>query len=505
MTLVTRLSAFFLAALALVLVGFSASLYLLARAYVGRQVDDRLSAALETLAAATEDDPDGLEWEPDEHHLALGRDAAADQVRWAVHDGGGRVVDRSVNLGAEDLPAGDTAALTPGGATFRVVERGGQPWRVAQRGLRARRPEPSPTRAGASADGPPGHAAGPVRYEALVLTAGLPLAPARAALHALGGTLAGLALLLWSAAALLGRRVCRQALTPVSRMAAAARTMGADDLARRLPLAGTGDELDDLGRTVNGLLDRLQEAFERQRRFTGDASHQLRTPLAAMLGQAEVALRRDRPPEEYRRVLALVHDQAGHLSRIVGALLFLARADAEGELAGLEVLDLARWLPEQGPRWGGHERAADLRLEPPAPGPCLVKAQPVLLGQLLDNLVDNAFRYSAPGTPVRVSLARDRGAAVLAVEDAGRGIAPDDLPHVFEPFYRPAGSRGFGPGGVGLGLAVVRRIARAFGGTVAVESEPGRGSRFTLRLPAVTEAAPAGAEPAAALTPGRTG
>src|SRR5262249_52927799 len=161
----------------------------------------------------------------------------------------------------------------------------------------------------------------------------------------------------------------------------------------------------DLGRTANGLLDRLQEAFERQRRFTGDASHQLRTPLAAMLGQAEVALRRDRPPEEYRRVLALVHDQAGHLSRIVEALLFLARADAEGELAGLEVLDLARWLPEQRPRWGGHERAADLRLEQASPGPCRVKVQPVLLGQLLDNLLDNAFRYSAPGTPVRVSLA----------------------------------------------------------------------------------------------------
>jgi signal transduction histidine kinase len=504
MTLVTRLSAFFLAALALVLVGFSASLYLLARAYLDRQVDDRLSAALETLAAATEVDPDGLEWEPNEHHLALGRDAAADQVRWAVHEGDGRAVDRSLNLGPEDLPAGDAAALPAGGETFRMVERDGQPWRVAQRCLRARRPAPGPPGADGSAGDPPGQAR-PVRYEALVLSAGLPLAPARAALHTLGGTLAGLSLLLWSAAALLGRRVCRQALAPVSRMAAAARTMGADDLARRLPLAGTGDELDDLGRTANGLLDRLQEAFERQRRFTGDASHQLRTPLAAMLGQAEVALRRDRPPEEYRRVLALVHDQAGHLSRIVEALLFLARADAEGELAGLEVLDLARWLPEQRPRWGGHERAADLRLEQASSGPCRVKVQPVLLGQLLDNLLDNAFRYSAPGTPVRVSLARDGGAAVLAVEDAGRGIAPDDVPHVFEPFYRPAGSRGFGPGGVGLGLAVVRRIARAFGGTVTVESEPGRGSRFTLRLPALTEPAPAGAGPAAALTPGRTG
>jgi heavy metal sensor kinase len=474
MTLATRLSAFFLTALALVLVGFSASLYLLARAYLDRQVDDRLAAALETLAAATEDDPAGLEWEPEERHLALGRDAAADQVRWAVHDGRGRPVDRSANLGADDLPAGEAAALPLEDTAFRLTDHGGQPWRVGERRLQAGHTAPARTEASTGK---------PVRHEALVLTAGLPLAPARAALRTLAGALAGLSLLLWTAAALLGRRMCRHALAPVSRMAAAAREMGAEDLARRLPRPGTADELDDLGRTFNGLLDRLQEAFERQRRFTGDASHQLRTPLAAMLGQVEVALRRDRAPEEYRRVLGLVHDQAGHLSRTVEALLFLARADAEGQLAGLEVVDLARWLPEQHERWGRHARAADLRVEQASPGPCPVRAQPVLLGQLLDNLIDNAFRYSAPGTLVRVRVARDAGAAVLAVEDAGRGIAPEDLPHVFEPFYRPAAVRGGGPAGVGLGLAVVRRIAGAFGGTVGVESEPGLGSRFTLRLP----------------------
>jgi heavy metal sensor kinase len=471
MTLAARLSAFFLAALALVLVGFSASLYLLARAYLNRQVDERLAAALDTLAAATELEPDGLEWEPEERHLALGRDPAPDQVRWAVDNGHGRAVDRSANFGANDLPAGDAAALAGDGIVFRPAERAGQPWRVARRCLRS----------GPAAPGV--MTAGPGRHEALVLTAALPLGPSRAALHGLVGTLAGLALLLWTAAALLGRRMCRHALAPVSRMAGAARAMGAADLARRLPQPGTGDELDDLGRTFNGLLDRLQDAFERQRRFTGDASHQLRTPLAAMLGQVEVALRRDRPPEEYRRVLGLVQERAAHLSRIVEALLFLARADAEGEVAGLEVLDLAAWLPEQTERWREHARAADLHVEQAAPGPCPVRAQPVLLGQLLDNLLDNAFRYSEAGTPVRVSLAREADAVVLSVEDAGRGIAPEDLPHVFEPFYRPPGNRG--PGGVGLGLAVVRRIAAAFGGAVGAESTTSRGSRFTVRLPTV--------------------
>ena len=134
--------------------------------------------------------------------------------------------------------------------------------------------------------------------------------------------------------------------------------MSAADLDRRLPLAGTGDELDDLSRAFNGLLDRVGESFERQRRFTGDASHQLRTPLTAMLGQAEVALRHDRDPAEYRRVLESVRGQAQHLRRIVEALLFLARADAEARRPELERIDLAAWAAEHLTTWAGHERAA---------------------------------------------------------------------------------------------------------------------------------------------------
>jgi signal transduction histidine kinase len=109
----------------------------------------------------------------------------------------------------------------------------------------------------------------------------------------------------------------------------------------------------------------------------------------------------------------------------------------------------------------------------------------LLLGQLLDNLVDNALKYSEPGSPVTVSLLRDAGAVLMTVADAGWGIGPEDLPHVFEPFYRSASARRLGRGGVGLGLAMARRIAEAFGGHLGVASEPGRGSRFTLRLPTV--------------------
>jgi heavy metal sensor kinase len=467
-----RLSAFFLAALAVVLLGFSASLYLLARAYLYQKVEERLTAALDTLAAAAEDDGEGLEWEPRDRHLTLGQDTAADQVRWLVQDAEGRLRDRSANLAPDDpLPSGGPAS---------------PPWQLARRRLKAT-----------------GTSIGPGRHRTLVLTAGLSLGPVRGTLTTLALTLAGLSLVLWLAAALAGRWVCRQALAPVTRMAAAARAMGPADLRRRLPSPGTGDELEDLRRAFNDLLGRVEDALERQRRFAGDASHQLRTPLTAVLGQVEVALRRDRTAEDYRRVLGQVRGQALDLRRIVEALLFLARADAEADLDGLEVLDLAAWLPEQLQRWSGHARAADLHAAGPPAGPLPVKVQPVLLGQLLDNLLDNAFKYSEPGTPVTVCLEPEAGAVRLVVEDAGCGIAAGDLPHVFEPFYRSAASRRQGRGGVGLGLAMVQRIALAFGGRVAVDSEPGRGSRFALHLPVVVTVPAEGGTPVAAVRAAR--
>src|SRR5439155_4762880 len=134
---------------------------------------------------------------------------------------------------------------------------------------------------------------------------------------------------IWLLALFLGRAMSRRALRPLSSMACSARAMDASDRGQRLPSATAGDELEDLARAFNGLLNRLQEAFERQRRFTGDASHQLRTPLTAMLGQIDVALRRDRQADDYRRTLDLVHGQASHLRKIVEALLFLTRADLD--------------------------------------------------------------------------------------------------------------------------------------------------------------------------------
>jgi heavy metal sensor kinase len=469
MTLAGRLSLFFLAALAVVLVGFSASLYGLARHHLFQQLDERCASALDTLTAPVEDEPGGLDWDAGERLLPPARTFGDGSLVWAVFDGQGRRVPSSP---AVDLPAGQAEPLQTEESERTDVTWGGAPWHFARRTLRSK-----------SALGPTEEQG--KRYRVLVFVVGLPVMPVQETLRTLALVLAALSLVLWCSAALVGQRLCRRALAPVTRMAQTARALSAADLDRRLPDPGTGDELADLGAAFNDLLTRLAEAFDRQRRFTGEASHQLRTPLTALLGHVEVALRRERPVEEYRRVLGGVQKQAERLRQLVDMLLFLARADAEAGPPETERLDLGAWLADHLGSWREHPRAADIRLvQADAPsGPLWVRAHAGLLGQALDNLLDNACKYSDPGTAVMLRVWLAEGEVRLAVEDHGHGIGAEDLPHVFDPFFRSAEARRLGVGGVGLGLAVTARIVQALGGRIEVASEPGRGSRFVLALP----------------------
>jgi signal transduction histidine kinase len=477
LTLTTRLSLFFLGTLAVVLAGFSIGLYLLARIHLHRQLDERLEASLNTLVAAAELGPEGLEWEPAERHLRLGS-ALGDRVVWLVADEHGQVVDRSQQAGAEDFLAEAGQALRTGARSTKRLDWQGERWQCSQRWLDAagvdvtrpaRPPQPGPK----NDDG---------KYRALSITAGVSLEPVRATLRQLAGVLIALSVGVWLVAMFAGRAVCRRALMPVSRMAAAAREMNAD-LEQRLATAGSGDELEDLSRAFNSLLDRLQESFERQRRFSGDASHQLRTPLAVILGQIDVTLRRERPGAEYQRVLAMVRERAGHLTQIVEALLFLSRADAEARLPQRERIDLNQWLPAHLQSWWERERGKDMVFECDGAKSNNVDVQPALLGELLDILIDNACKYSPPGTAITVRLRQEQQTAFVQVEDQGSGIAEADLPYLFTPFFRAAETRRRGIAGLGLGLSIARRLAEAFGGDLTLSSGIGGGSLFTLRLP----------------------
>jgi len=395
-----------------------------------------------------------------------------------VADDVGHLLDRSSNLRPGDSVADSLLSSVSTNKPVAVIQVQGEPWRVA----RQRVPSVAVSKPKQSKE-----LEGEHKSPFLSVMVGIPLEPVQSALHSLLAILCGLCAVFWLLAAFFGRSMCRSALAPVSRMTAAAHAIRAANLDERLPSTGTRDELEQLSQAFNGLLDRLHESCERQKRFTGDASHQLRTPLTAMLGQVEVTLLRDRPPEEYQRVLNLILGQANRLCQIVEMLLFLAHADAEAKLPHLETLNLADWLNTHLRSWSGHSRKTDLRVERVADIAVLASVHPKLLGQLVDNLLDNACKHSKPGTAITLRLWQEQRTVWLAVEDAGCGISPEDLAHVFEPFYRSSETRRIGISGVGMGLAVVERIANAFGGSIRVKSELGKGSCFLLQLPDIGE------------------
>jgi hypothetical protein len=248
MSLATRLNAFFLTALALVLAGFSVGLYLAARSYLYGELDARLDAALDTLAAAAEVEPDRIEWDPVERALTLGQDDDERQPRWLVVAPDGRAVSRSPNSRHGTFPAD----WRPEGHAAEGTRDVG-PWRMAWRRLA---PGQTPRTEPLDVD----------EFDTLLLAAGLPVGPSEAALSWLALALAALSGVLWTAAALAGRLLCRRALAPVARMAASAGGIGAANLGQRLPSPGTGDELEGLCRAFNGVLARLEEASSSARR-----------------------------------------------------------------------------------------------------------------------------------------------------------------------------------------------------------------------------------------------
>ena len=485
MKLAIRLSLFFQVLLALVLIGFSATLYLLARSYLRGQAEERLQAAVNTLIAAAEIREDGVEWEPAERTLTFRTGAADNPVVWLISDHQGRVVDRSWPAATEQLLAKVTRRLDLQRQNPAQMDWQSQHWYFTQRRIAARATA-TPAR-GDAAPASGGHEPPDTKYPILAITTGISLEAVYATLWSLAWALAGVSLAVWFLALIVGRAVCHRALKPVTRLAVSARTMDAADPERRLPVSATGDELEDLSRSFNGLLDRLHESFDRQQRFTGDASHQLRTPLTALLGQIEVALRRERSPDEYREVLASVHKQGMHLRRIIESLLFLARADAEARLPDLERVSLGDWLAQHLDTWSGHPRFPDIDFEQETDTPLDVAVQTGLLGELANILIENACKYSPPGSPITLRLTRDDGNVYFCVEDRGSGIRNEDLPHIGEPFFRSADARRRGVPGVGLGLAIAKRLAEAQGGSLAVASGQGKGSRFAVAFPHVRD------------------
>ena len=301
------------------------------------------------------------------------------------------------------------------------------------------------------------------------------------------------------AAALGGRSIADRLLRPLERLVATSREIGIGGLSRRVEEPERPAELRELSTSFNGMLERLERAVDALRRFTADASHELRTPLTAIQGSAQVALARERSADELRETLGEILEETRWTLGLVEGLLTLARGEeATGGLA-LHPVELAPLLDDV--REIGEALAmgkpVEVRLE--APDAPVVLGAEGPLRQLFLNLVSNAVKFTDAGTvAIRVSEqvpaplpepagSEPRDAArwvEVAVTDTGVGISPEELPHVFDRFYRGDAAR-VREGGTGLGLAIARMIAQQHGGSIEAESEPGRGSTFRVRLPAV--------------------
>lgn len=464
-TIRVRLTLWYVALLTLGLVGFSALLYFSLSQTLFAELDRALAAEGGQMNAEVEIDVDKkrhgerLKFDEKEDELEPG-DAVA------LYDLAGTRVFANDRSHLPPVPAGEALARAAQGkhAFSTVTMSDGSTWRLLTR---------------------------PAVYKERtvgVLQVARSQGEVDAVLGSLG-TLLAIALPLMLVPAFAGGLfLAGRALDPVDRIVQTAEHIGAEDLSRRLNVATSSDELGRLAATFDRMLDRLERAFQRQRQFTADAAHELRTPLALLTSQADLALAQPRTQAEYRAALESIRTDTTRMSQLLADLLTLARADAGHEPLVIERLDLNALTDDVVSTMSPLAEGCGVRLAvADAEHVAMVEADQTRLTQLLVNLVDNGIKYTPAGGTVTVSVAETRDGPVLEVADTGVGIAPEHLPHVFERFYRVDKARSRADGGAGLGLAICQWIARAHGGDIRVESQPGRGTAFRVRFPAVRQ------------------
>jgi heavy metal sensor kinase len=276
----------------------------------------------------------------------------------------------------------------------------------------------------------------------------------------------------------------RRALAPVARVASDARAITESNLSARLAVPESRDELQWLSETLNQMLDRIEQSFTRTKQFTADASHELRAPMTLIHTAAEYSLRRERSREELVEGMQKILRESQRTTALIDDLLLLARGDAGRERPELELVDAVPVLREVADSAMAMAAQKNVRVTAQILAPALpVRADEAKLRRLLLILAHNAVKYTPAGGQVTIAGRADTTEVTLAVTDTGVGIGPDDLPHIFERFWRADKVRSREHGGTGLGLTIARQIAEQHGATLRVHSDIGVGAEFTLQLP----------------------
>jgi signal transduction histidine kinase len=453
MSIRLRLTAWYVLTLAVALGAVAFALVLVFRAAMERQLDDELAARSAQVLSSLQSEGSGLslQGQGGDESLVVGGEFVG------LYDLSGRLVDSSspppLSAAAIAAFAASSAATSKG-----TLANGGEHLRI--------RTEPA-------VEG--GRRLGTV---AIVRS----LTPIDAAERQLVGIL-GLGLPLAVAiAAVGGYALAYRALRPVELLRRAADDYGAKDLSRRLaPRDLRDDELGRLARTLDGMLDRVAASVEQQRRFTADASHELRTPIATILADASLSLERTRSAEDSRATIARIESEAARMGRIVESLLALARTDVQSLPEHTANIDVADLLEASARRVSSGATERGIRIALHADRGIRVTDRENGLERVFDNLLDNALRHAPAESAIEIEAEAGDGIVRVTVADRGPGIAPDERARVFERFHRSPGSSGTGSG---LGLAIAREIVEAHRGRIAVAETPGGGATFIVELPA---------------------
>jgi heavy metal sensor kinase len=462
-TLRFRLAVWYAAVGTLLLAGFSATLYFYVAGTMARPLSHKLRADLAEVQRRLVVHPDGtVRWDGAE--LAEKAKWKADDPWFELWDEQDRLVRRMWPLNdaqVERLPPAPPRGLESL-SVFRVATN--IPLRVLSAPYPAPRPGADWTIRVITIHEPIADALGALRW---IIVISLPVV---------------IALLVFS-----GYTVTRRWLTPLDQMVGEANRITADDLSRRLPVANPHDELGRLATVFNDTLDRLERSFATLDRFVSDASHELRTPLTTLRSVGEVALRRSRTAEEYREIIGSMLEEAQRLQLLIQRLLELGGAEGGAQVLHRERIPLDEYVRACVGELAILAEYRDQTIAIEA-SPCSVDTDPVIFRQALQNLIDNAIKYSPHGTTITVAVSAAAGGCRVSVADEGPGIAAEDRPRITDRFFRTDSARERRKGGVGLGLAITKAYMRVLGGSLGYEPLQPHGSRFWLALPATAGA-----------------
>lgn len=452
----------YVSALALILVLFGVSVYVMLSRALHRRVDEGLRSTIEiSITSLTHDTQEGQS--PPSAAQSTAAELSHPQQAMMIFDDRGQLL--ATHPGEEDLriQLPDRTTIPEADVSLYTIANGSNNHRIAVRRVTI-----------------------PPAGTPYIILASQPLKPVEDELESLREILYFAAPAVLLLAGFGGWFLARQGLAPVTAMARSARQIGAGSLDQQLPIGNPRDELGQLATTFNDLLARLNAAFEEQRRFMADASHELRNPLSVISTAAGVTLKREhRTEEEYREALGIIAEQTRRLSRIVNDMFMLARADA-GQYPLRKQTIYLNDLLEEVARAGAvlaSDRKASVQLTnlPEA----VFHGDEDLLRQMLLNLVDNAVKFTPSDGAVTLSLERREDEYLLSVIDSGPGIPPEARRHIFERFYRADRVRTRAEdGGAGLGLSIARWIAHAHDGDIELDDSSGTGTKFIVRLPA---------------------